>query len=518
MTGYLYTPGSAGDWLVVAATGRLLVARIDGDAARAERCLAVLDAGTSVSNLVDILSSQGLESTGPFALLFWVDGEMGDKGLGVIVRGTPEVTVHGADGDQRVVAGGFMTWSEQLVDGATGFRVETGSASDGAASDLASALLDLPFTGGAVWATSVATDAAASALSGARGAEATAQAVAQLSEVDDAIDGATVIVPTRARRREQSAANAEPEASSATTGESVEQLAPAPAESDAAGPAATSDAATPAHPSSASTLATPATPPTPAATPVEETRVFHTTTARHDGEASDDSSVGAAANSAGAASDAESYDYLFGATIFRPVGQAAVAEEDDEDGEGTGAPAAASEAPSSTATAATPTVATGDHDGSTVFSTDIRQAREESRARAGGHGDGSAEPAASASAPADQTDAHRSGGYVLVLPDGRSQELNAPVIIGRAPSVSNVPASVLPHLITLSADDISRNHARIAVEGGTVVVTDLLSSNGTQVIQPGKPPLSLRGGEPTPVIVGTVVDLGSGITLTIAEA
>jgi pSer/pThr/pTyr-binding forkhead associated (FHA) protein len=107
---------------------------------------------------------------------------------------------------------------------------------------------------------------------------------------------------------------------------------------------------------------------------------------------------------------------------------------------------------------------------------------------------------------------------VLVLPDGRSQELNAPVIIGRAPSVSNVPASVLPHLITLSADDISRNHVRIAVEGGTVVVTDLLSSNGTQVIQPGKPPLSLRGGEPTPVIVGTIVDLGSGITLTIAEA
>lgn len=495
MTGYLYTPGSAGDWLVVAATGRLLLARIDGDAARAERCLAVLDAGTSVSNLVDILSSQGLESTGPFALLFWVDGDMGGKGLGVIVRGTPEVTVHSDGGDVRVVAGGFMTWSEQLVDGATGFTVETGTATDGAAaaSDAATSPLDLPFTGGAVWATSVATDAAASALSGARGAEAAAQAVAQLSEVDDAIDGATVIVPTRARRREQAAADAAPEASSvisATSPISAEESAASPAES----------AASPAE--SDANLAESADSDVPA-TPVEETRVFHTTTASSAANAAD------TASPAGPASDADSYDYLFGATIFRPVGQAAVAEEDEEDGEATGSPASASVPASSTATAATRTVASGDHDGSTVFSTDIRQAREESRARAG---------ASAADAPGADSDAHRSGGYVLVLPDGRSQELNAPVIIGRAPSVSNVPASVLPHLITLSADDISRNHVRIAVEGGTVVVTDLLSSNGTQVIQPGKPPLSLRGGEPTPVIVGTVVDLGSGITLTIAEA
>lgn len=511
MTGYLYTPGSAGDWLVVAATGRLLLARIDGDAARAERCLAVLDAGTSVSNLVDILSSQGLESTGPFALLFWVDGEMGDKGLGVIVRGTPEVTVHSAGGDVRVVAGGFMTWSEQLVDGATGFTVETGAASTGssdAASDASASPLDLPFTGGAVWATSVATDAAASALSGARGAEAAAQAVAQLSEVDDAIDGATVIVPTRARRREQAAANAAPEASPATASTSSTS-----AEESAASPDESADDDMPASSTNSETSETSGTSAAsaPPATPVEETRVFHTTTA---------SSAASAAGPAAPASDADSYDYLFGATIFRPVGQAAVAEEDEEDGEATGSPAAASVPASSTATAATPTVASGDHDGSTVFSTDIRQAREESRARAGGDQAGASAASASASAPTpgDNADAHRFGGYVLVLPDGRSQELNAPVIIGRAPSVSNVPASVLPHLITLSADDISRNHVRIAVEGGTVVVTDLLSSNGTQVIQPGKPPLSLRGGEPTPVIVGTVVDLGSGITLTIAEA
>jgi hypothetical protein len=57
---------------------------------------------------------------------------------------------------------------------------------------------------------------------------------------------------------------------------------------------------------------------------------------------------------------------------------------------------------------------------------------------------------------------------------------------------------------------------RIAVEGGTIVVTDLHSRNGTTVVQPGRPPVKLRGGEPTPVLVGTVVDLGGGFEITVA--
>ncbi len=57
----------------------------------------------------------------------------------------------------------------------------------------------------------------------------------------------------------------------------------------------------------------------------------------------------------------------------------------------------------------------------------------------------------------------------------------------------------------------------IAVEGGTVVVTDLHSRNGTQVVLPGKSPQRLREGEPTAVIVGTVIDLGGDVTLTVRE-
>jgi pSer/pThr/pTyr-binding forkhead associated (FHA) protein len=81
-----------------------------------------------------------------------------------------------------------------------------------------------------------------------------------------------------------------------------------------------------------------------------------------------------------------------------------------------------------------------------------------------------------------------------------------------------VSSGALPRLVTIPGDkDISRNHAQFAVEGGTVVVTDLHSRNGTQVIMPGKPPQQLRQGEPTAVIVGTVVDLGGGVTLTVRE-
>jgi hypothetical protein len=48
----------------------------------------------------------------------------------------------------------------------------------------------------------------------------------------------------------------------------------------------------------------------------------------------------------------------------------------------------------------------------------------------------------------------------------------------------------------------------VALEGDTVVVTDLRSRNGTSVVLPGKSPQLLRADEPTPVIPGTVIDLG----------
>jgi FHA domain len=155
----------------------------------------------------------------------------------------------------------------------------------------------------------------------------------------------------------------------------------------------------------------------------------------------------------------------------------------------------------------------GDHDGLTVASIDLRRLRAERAARAPGETPASGLPSvAGADARTAPTPAAS-----LRMPDGALEPIGHDVVLGRAPSVSQVSGGRLPRLITIGAGDpdISRSHVRIAVEGDTVVITDLHSRNGTHVVAPGKPPVKLRGGEPTPVLAGTVVDLGGGWTVQV---
>jgi len=150
----------------------------------------------------------------------------------------------------------------------------------------------------------------------------------------------------------------------------------------------------------------------------------------------------------------------------------------------------------------------GDHDGTTVASIDIRRLREERAARA----------AASAATAAIGTPGASGGAPISIrLPDGSLEPIGQEVVLGRAPSVSKVSGGRIPRLVTigLGDPDISRSHVRLALEGDTVVVTDLHSRNGTHVAQPGKTPVKLRAGEPTPVLAGTVVDFGGGWTIQV---
>jgi len=142
------------------------------------------------------------------------------------------------------------------------------------------------------------------------------------------------------------------------------------------------------------------------------------------------------------------------------------------------------------------------HDGETVMTSDVAKLRAKRKPR-------TSEPPVP---PAAQQ-------LVLVLPTGVREPLTQPILVGRNPTVNKVSGGQLPRLLTVgTADqDISRNHAQFSLEGGTVVVTDLHSRNGTSVVMPGKSPQKLRAGEPTSVIVGTVVDLGGGIEITVDE-
>jgi hypothetical protein len=50
------------------------------------------------------------------------------------------------------------------------------------------------------------------------------------------------------------------------------------------------------------------------------------------------------------------------------------------------------------------------------------------------------------------------------------------------------------------------------------VITDLGSTNGTVLVQPGLPPEDLRPGVATPLTPGAIVDLGDGVTIQVAQS
>ncbi|KZE93765.1 hypothetical protein AVP42_01593 [Agromyces sp. NDB4Y10] len=148
----------------------------------------------------------------------------------------------------------------------------------------------------------------------------------------------------------------------------------------------------------------------------------------------------------------------------------------------------------------------GDHDGLTVAAADIRQLRE-------------ARDADRAAAVAAQPP--RSGRaddrLALRMPDGSFEPITGELLLGRAPAIGRVTGSRVPRPVVVGAGDpdISRTHLRVAVEGGTAVVTDLESRNGTHVVAPGQPPMRLRPSEPTPVLPETVIDLGGGWSIQV---
>ena len=106
---------------------------------------------------------------------------------------------------------------------------------------------------------------------------------------------------------------------------------------------------------------------------------------------------------------------------------------------------------------------------------------------------------------------------VLRASDGSSAELDRPVLIGRAPSTDRSDNRA-PRLMPVPSPnhDISRTHLEVAPDGWQIVATDLNSTNGTILIRPGGVDRQqLAAGEPVPVQVGSVVELGDGVSVLI---
>ena len=104
----------------------------------------------------------------------------------------------------------------------------------------------------------------------------------------------------------------------------------------------------------------------------------------------------------------------------------------------------------------------------------------------------------------------------VVLSDGQSFDLTQPARIGRAPSAGPEGDDDLL-LVTVKSpnQDISRSHVQLTPVLGAVLVSDLRSTNGTILLRPGPGAARerLHPGDTVEAQVGSLLDLGDGVTI-----
>jgi pSer/pThr/pTyr-binding forkhead associated (FHA) protein len=111
----------------------------------------------------------------------------------------------------------------------------------------------------------------------------------------------------------------------------------------------------------------------------------------------------------------------------------------------------------------------------------------------------------------------------LEFSSGDRVDVDRVVVIGRAPESGRFDRSEEPLLVTVPSphQEISSTHCEIrpgtGVDHGAAVVTDLGSTNGTVLVQPGLGPEELSPGVPVQLMPGAVVDLGDGLTIRVSH-
>jgi len=112
----------------------------------------------------------------------------------------------------------------------------------------------------------------------------------------------------------------------------------------------------------------------------------------------------------------------------------------------------------------------------------------------------------------------------LEFSSGERIDVDRVVIVGRAPEAGKFTATEQPLLVTVPSphQEISSTHLEVrpgsGVDHGAAVVTDLGSTNGTVLVQPGLDPEELRPGAPVQLIPGAVIDLGDSLTIRVLNS
>jgi hypothetical protein len=107
--------------------------------------------------------------------------------------------------------------------------------------------------------------------------------------------------------------------------------------------------------------------------------------------------------------------------------------------------------------------------------------------------------------------------FRALFADGTEVALDVTVYVGRRPSIPRIHTGARPRLVTLPSPgkELSATHLELKVVGGTLVASDMRSTNGTVVQLPGAAPRTLIRGESAVVVPGTRIDLGEGAVLDI---
>ena len=111
----------------------------------------------------------------------------------------------------------------------------------------------------------------------------------------------------------------------------------------------------------------------------------------------------------------------------------------------------------------------------------------------------------------------------LTFSSGEVVDVDRAVIVGRAPEARRFTSTEQPRLVTVPSpnQEISSTHLEIrpgaGADHGSAVVTDLGSTNGTVLVQPGLSPEDLQPGIAVQLIPGAVIDLGDSVTIQVGN-
>jgi hypothetical protein len=109
----------------------------------------------------------------------------------------------------------------------------------------------------------------------------------------------------------------------------------------------------------------------------------------------------------------------------------------------------------------------------------------------------------------------------LVFSNGETVDVDRAILVGRSPEARRFASGDQPRLVSVPSphQEISSTHLEIrpgsGADHGSAVVTDLGSTNGSVLVQPGLPPEDLTPGVAVQLIPGAIVDLGDGVTIQV---